>query len=296
MKSIAERGILLLATGNSLYGKLAFNAALSIKAGDPTIKIALVCDKSAISELKENHISFFNHMYEIPKQCIELNGKPHHFKAKTHLYDLTPFEKTLFIDADTLFNQNKKVSWLFGELDSFDFCVPNNGCYDPKTGRSDSHNYLWWDAKKDVNCIRDYYKLVNLMPQTNTTLIYFKKSETTEKIFKKATEIYCDEKAPKQLKKWGYADEFCFNVSMSLNNILPHKLQWHPIYIHFINKNLREQKIFNDYWGLTNGGHLTNTSLIKIYNRLVNAYCLQMSVPERFYHVNKSEVIPERRP
>ena len=291
MKSIAERGILILATGHELYGKLAFNLALSLKANDPIVKVAMICDKTAVAPLNNLHLRFFDHLYEIPKQCITLGDQTHHFKAKTHLYDLTPFDKTLFFDADTLFCPQRKISWLFGELDQVEFTIPNNGFFDPVKNIKTSHNYLWWG---EIDKIKQYHALKNKMPQTNSTLIYFKKGAKAEKIFNDAVNIYCDNKAPKTRKKWGFADEYCFNVSMSLNNHLPHEINWHPVYIHFIKSNIREMDIMQNYWALTNGGHTVSPILIKIYNRLLNLYCTKNNIPDRFYHVDKSKVIPER--
>ena len=293
MKSIAERGILILATGHELYAKLAFNLALSIKANDRHIKVAMICDKKSVSCLTPTHLKYFDHLYEIPQACITLGDQTHHFKAKTHLYDLTPFDKTLFLDADTLFCPNRKISWLFGELDEVNFSIPNNGYFDPLKNNKTTNGYLWWG---DLPKIKDYYNLKNKMPQTNSTLIYFKKGETAEKIFKTANQIYCDNKAPKVRKKWGFADEFCFNVSMSLHNYLPHELNWHPVYIHFIKSNIKELDIMQNYWAITNGGHTVSPVLIRIYNRLLNLYCTKNGIPDRFYHIDKSQVIPERKP
>jgi len=288
-----DRGVLILATGNSHYGKLAFNLAMSLKANDRLCQIALVCEPETLSNLSDLHKGFFDYIIDIPKECITHNGEPHHFKAKTELYWLSPFNKTLFIDADSLWIPKRKVSWLFGELEGIKFTVQNNCYYDVLQRKTiGANNYIFWG---NIDEILSYFDITDRLIQTNTTLMYWERSEIAEKIFTTALEIYENDNAPKQKKKWGYADEFCFNVSMRLNNFEPHEIPWRPVFIHFLNTGVNNSLMMSNYWLITNGGAKTNPVLVKFYNTLVNAYCVTEKVPDRYYHIDKEKVIAERK-
>jgi hypothetical protein len=52
--------------------------------------------------------------------------------------------------------------------------------------------------------------------------------------------------------------------------------------------------MINNYWLITNGGAKVNPFLIKIYNAMLNDYCNKENIPDRFYHVNKEDIIKER--
>ena len=72
---------------------------------------------------------------------------------------------------------------------------------------------MWWG---EVIIFCEYYK-INKMWQTNSTFIYFDKEKSKE-IFTKAQDVYLDKCEYKQHKKWGVADEFCFNIKNLYKN------------------------------------------------------------------------------
>jgi hypothetical protein len=85
-----KTGILLIAFGRIGYMKMAFNMAKSLKFFSPDVKIALATDgtHTAIKDI-EKYVDVF-----IP---IE-KGDPGDIKMS--MYDLTPFENTLYLDVD----------------------------------------------------------------------------------------------------------------------------------------------------------------------------------------------------
>jgi hypothetical protein len=95
-----EKGILVIAQGHERYLNMACNLAVSLRLTNPHIPLALVTDK-ATTEAKKiyDYIIDINPQYGIG------------FSQKIHMDIYSPFEKTLFIDADCLVIDNIDFLW-----------------------------------------------------------------------------------------------------------------------------------------------------------------------------------------
>ena len=289
---MAEKGVLIVATGDKLYGEYAFNLALSLRANEQHIPIAVITDGGALASLSEGQRAYFDKIIMLPRSAYEIDGKLHHFYIKTLLYDLTPFEHTLYLDADTCWIPYRRPSWLIGELDYFDFTCANGGYYDFKDGSATTTGgYLFWG---ELDKIQAHFKLSGRIPQYNSTIMFFKKSVAAKTIFDKAKSVYNDKHAPRKMNSWGIADEYCFNVASALTGIMPHTWNYQPIYIHFLENLKSEKEILQDFWGLTNCGNNTHPSIVSMYHNLLDRYTKKMGLPH-FYHRNKKDVIADRK-
>jgi len=285
------KGVIILATGHSIYGRYALNLAISLRANCHNVDICLVCDKQGIADFKEYQLNLFNTIKIIDESSYIINGEKHHFFLKTKLYELSPYDETIFFDADTLICPGKNIDFMFSTLSDNDFAIANNGWVDLITGKSNVINsYKFWG---EIEAIKEYHKITKLY-QTNSTFIYFKKTQENKELFDLCQQIYLDESAPKEKQTWGYADEYCFNVALSKLNIKFKSPNQNIIFIQFVQKKIEKKNITERFWGMTNGGHKTHPLLVKIYNELVNQYCLKMNILDRFYHIDKSQLIPER--
>ena len=64
------RGIITIALKHSLYGRYAYNLALSIKANDPSIPVCVIADEKGIAHLHEGQRLIFDQIIEPSKeQC-----------------------------------------------------------------------------------------------------------------------------------------------------------------------------------------------------------------------------------
>lgn len=88
---LKERGVLTIAHGAPKYIRMAINLAMSIKVHDPNLPIALVTDSSDPKLSK-----YFDIIVDIDMS----RGKG--LVQKLYLLDYSPFEETIFIDADCL--------------------------------------------------------------------------------------------------------------------------------------------------------------------------------------------------
>lgn len=131
-----DYGVLLLAVGNSLYGKFALNLALGLKKLQPDIKIALVYNESAIYELNEAQKFFFDIKIPCPHEYSQDGVNTCYVKPKLYLDKLTPFAKTLFLDVDMIWCPYKKPKDAFREYVKLKFTMANRGMSDINSGHS----------------------------------------------------------------------------------------------------------------------------------------------------------------
>ena len=96
-----KKGILILAIGHPYYGRMAAALAATIKTTGTGIPIHLAYTESAISHLTEKEIALFSSKSIInDKYCT-----PVPIRSKMFIYQLSPFDETLYLDADLLLFQ-----------------------------------------------------------------------------------------------------------------------------------------------------------------------------------------------
>ena len=120
-------GILLIAVGHGNYAKMACTLACSIRANGIELPIALVHDANTYRYITDEYRGFFNEFIAIPDECITLGEKTCYIKAKAHMYDLTPFDSTLFLDVDIVASNNGKLAEVIKELEGVNFAVKKSG-------------------------------------------------------------------------------------------------------------------------------------------------------------------------
>lgn len=262
---------------------------MSIKAYEPSIKICLVHDDKAIAHLTEKERAMFDILKMADESDYTVTGKKQYQRMKLCAYKNSPFENTLYIDVDTMWFPEKKISGLINRLMDFDFYIGKNGDYDPATKKKVGNYTFWGDPVR----ISRYFRLKNILPQTISGVFWFKKCDFSEKIFTRSLEIYNDQRAP--TKKWanGKADEFCFNVALSEVNY--QQPNTHIVYFDKTNGDMSRSAMVNNYWGLAAGGNKLSLSITEFYNDLVDLYHTVFSLDVKRKHVNKIAVISERR-
>lgn len=282
-------GVCIVALGYDIYGSYALNLAISLKVYQPDIKIALLCEPSTINHFTDEEKSVFTSIINIPESDYLIGGVKQYQRVKLCVNKYTPFEYTFYMDADNIF-LDKKVNWLFGELHSRDFYIGCNGFYDYATNKKSKNNYTYWT--EDIRETCKYHK-ISFLPQTVSGFYYFKKNDWTDDLFRIALEVYDDPKA--LTVKWanGKPDEYCFNVALAKKNFK--QREFHVFYFDKLNGSLEAKDIYTNFWGIATGGNRVSKNLIIIYNRLVDKYCTKLGISTRRYHVNKCDVVPERK-
>lgn len=268
----------MIATGHANYGKMAYNLALTIKANDST-PVAVIHDTIGISHLRESERAVFDFTIELPK---DFNTG---FGAKLHLDQLTPFKKTLYLDADMLWISQRPAADLFTELEGIPFTIITEG-------DSDNPNlkyYFWADQEE----IKKAYK-IDWVPQTRSEVLYFEKGT---KVFSKARELKPERKLM-TIRKFTtlIPDELYLNIAMGILNIKPHIMNWQPGYwprLH--NDALPEiRTLRNTFYLLSFGSNFVSSGMQKMHDNLMTAICYRTRIPFRYKIQSKKQWAPGR--
>ena len=260
-------GILLIAIGNKNYGCMAANLAMSIRANNCNLPITLITQQETISRLDDNYKALFTEINEIPTHCYTLkDNETCYIKAKSHMDELTPYDYTLFIDADVIMINNFVINEEIEKLKGLDFTIKNKG---------KNNKFSIW---ADMNEVIKQYKLEDKdIYEIHSEFIWWKKGHPAMARWAKNFETL---KVTPTLFAGCVADELPLFISMAQTNTKPHIENYNPIY--WYNQDSKNQKRIKDmrddgYAGLSMGGNaiseLQRTSydiLVTIYSKMFN--------------------------
>lgn len=280
-EKLQEKGILIFALGHPYYGRYAFNLAITLKAVED-VQIAVVHDSTGLSHLDDRQKGVFDIL-------IPANLKPG-CGAKLHAYDLSPFEKTLLLDADMVWLPVRKPSELFEELKGVEFTAITEG----STDNPSAHYFFWAHVEE----IRSKYSIEGVIHQWRTEVMYFERSEKVADMFSDAIEInqnhgldYVKEFAE------GIPDELSINISAAKHELNPHKPNWQPSYWPQLHRNQVPEPgtLYRDYYLLSAGGNMNTENVKQAYNRIVKAQAPKIGLTHCFPLQSKHSFLTERR-
>lgn len=215
-----KKGIILLCvadTEHKMYGDWAHNMALSCKVHSPTIPIQVITDGTALERLPTEK-SPYDIVTIIKPEDWHENGKISICKAKLSIYDLSAFDEWIYLDVDGLVV--KDLTPLFEQ--EKDFQIQVNGV---STKDHDNEDASLW-VKNSI--IWEHYSLTDdtILPGTNSSFHFCRKSKETEKLFKEAKKAFSNPIPLNQHRyKWGHSgqqpDELYMNVALAKTNMLP---------------------------------------------------------------------------
>lgn len=268
-------GIILIATGHSGYGRMAYNLAVSIKAVED-VQIAVVHEGVALSHLTDEQRKVFNYIIELP---IDYRIG---FGVKLHLDQLTPFDKTLYLDADMLW-LGRKPSELFTTLNGTSFTTITEGNSD-----AINHKYYFWANVEEIQ--KEYG--VTKVYQIRSEVIYFEKGV---KVFKKARELR-PEKKLKTIRRFGelLPDELYFNIAVALLGI--ELTPFMPAYWSRLNGEVMPNLsvLFRDYYLLSFGSNIASPVMKRAYDNVMQVAANKLGLTYMFHLKSKKEWAPGR--
>ncbi len=282
-----KNGVLLLCLGNPFYGNFAVQLARSIKAVDPEMKVSCAYAGNVLSH---NSNLPFDSLIEVPKEYFITDGLPDYIKSKTYLYELSPYDNTIFIDADVIWLPQKPITNLFNELKECDITFSNRG--KQKVSEAKSGFIHWADPKDIANAYGQDGWLYNLASE----FIYWRRNKKVEKFFKVAQEVYVDPKI--QFKKFAHhlPDELAFEIAMIKTGLYPHAENFIPFYWEqFERKAMPVHEMYQKYYGYSMGGNVNTQSQEQIYNNLANHYNAKCGVSGYFPAKSKNAWLNERQ-
>lgn len=276
------RGIVIFAIKHPYYGRYAYNLAVTIKAVE-NIPIAVVYDDYSMTHLGGDQLAVFDYRIKAPSDLAKNCG------AKLWAYEMSPFEKTLVLDADMVWLPKKTPSDLFDILEGFAFTAITEGSTDNPT----KHYFFW----AEVDEIRAKYK-VDKIYQWRTEVMYFEKGKKAAKLFSDARDIFAKPNLSK-VKQFaeGIPDELAINIAAAVSDIHPHIDRWQPSYWPqlFQNRVPEPATLYRDYYLLSVGGNHTTENVKLFYNRLVKAQAPKIGQGHCFPVQSKHSFLTERR-
>lgn len=308
----SERGIVIMAIGDPMYGRLAFNLALSIKMTDKHMPVALFYSEKSLEDLGDHQLAYFDHIEEVEgkryifqRDVHELDSCPEdaitkqYQAVKTQVYELSPYNVTIYLDADTLWNPFRQPQWLFDSLSNEVFTICTNGFLNMRTEKRTRDNYLFWVKNDNWGALKRYYKKEDgVLPQCSSTFFHFRRCKENDKLFLRVYQEYVqatlDFMSPASRWASGIADEYAFNVAMWLENRLPHTIPYHPIYFRPRSGEMSQKDIMMRFWGMTNGGVQVLPEIAQIYNKGVDYFTDMAGIDEKYYHEDKTGKVPGR--
>lgn len=279
-------GVLLLALGNPYYGNYAVQLARSIKSVDSSISVSVAYSGSVLSH---NVNLPFDNLIEVPKDYFYTDGLPDFIKAKTYLYELSPYKHTIFIDADVIWLPQKSITELFNEFKEIDITFSNRGKQEVSEAKA---GFIHWADPKEITRV---YGNDGWLYNLASEFIYFRKNKKVERFFKIAQEIYSDPKI--EYKKFAHhlPDELAFEIAMIKTGMYPHAENFIPFYWEqFERKSMPVHEMYSKYYGYSMGGNVNTPSQEQIYNNLANNYNSQFKVSGYFPAKSKNAWLSER--
>lgn len=274
----ANRGILLLALGHPYYARMAYNLLVSIRLHDQELPVAIAVNGEGFDMLTPEQQAQFS-------KVIRIDEYADPYRAKLDLDKISPFQKTIFLDADMVWNNSHSPSELFDELDGIDFTIINRD----RVSTDASILSCWIDLPK----VKEAYGH-EAVYDISSEVIYWEKGT---KVFKTARKHYKNAKV--QVKEFGkgFPDEAYIMLALEELGHKLHQTPWEPTYWQprWTPKVHNEQHI-GQFYALSVGGAYTLPFIKKLYDRQVNHSFYSTGMPgSPFQLIPKYRIFKERR-
>lgn len=283
-------GILLIAIGHKNYGCMAANLAMSLRSNHCTLPITLVTQHDTITRLGDEYLKLFTEIKYIEPRCYTLGDNSTCFiKAKAHMDELTPYDYTLFIDADVIMINNDKINSFIEDLKGVDFAIKNSG-YTPFDSDKITPTSKQWANLLEV---KDAFGFANeKIWNVHSEFIWWKKGHP---LFKKWVENFENIRV-KNIEFAGcIPDELPLWISMCQLGVDCHKGNYHPTFWPMdSSKMMRLKDIKDDYCGISIGGNRIHEEQLRMYNNQVQIHALKLNMRYKFLQQPKKRWASER--
>ena len=279
-----SKGVVILALGHANYGRMALNLAVSIKCSNPDASVCILHSNGMLNNFNNNERAFFDKFVEVPDEYYTYNGDKEYQMAKTFIYDLSPYDTTIYLDADSIWLPGRSLEDLFKK------CYYNPILFQcvHKWDIQGEWGCLWTVRKDQPNeglkQIREIYNITDnrVIYEMQSSFLYFEKSKVAKAFFDTAKECYI--KRPFHFWEWnsGIPDELVFNISTAINNIKLPSFPFTPLFFDDYSRNYKgdpqrecsfgkRDTIFSKYFAMSMAGNPNSANTISLYDDMVKA-------------------------
>lgn len=281
-KGDKSRGIVFVCVGHPYYSRFAYNALATIKAIEPDFPVALLYNGAAINHLAADQLELFDYIIPID-ESIKANTM-----CKLHATEYTPFDKTLLIDADTLWLATFTPSDFFREVKDLHFASITEG----KETDINKAYFFWADTGE----IRQKYDIKAEIHQWRSEVMYFD-SEGAQ-VLRRALEICSDPKLD-SVSNFGHAvpDELGINIATAEMGIVPHKYKWQPSYWPNMTGGVIKwgKQLHDNHYLISFGSNTASGTLKKTYSDITQAAFFKLKKRNIFPLIEKKSFLPTIR-
>lgn len=255
------KGIVTMALKHPLYGRYAYNLALSIKSADFKQQVAVIADEEGLRSLHPGQRMIFDYI------IAPASDKP--LVNKFHLHELSPFEETLFVDADMIFSPLADLNEYWRSMSSIEWTMANRG--------KDIEGISEWTTRQDLI---DSYGDVEQWFDLSSEWIYFKKNDLSYSIFVNAEMYYEENKLKVREFAGDRPDEPYFNLALISVGHQPHQVPYQPTYWQPAMKGFPGIMAIKKGWmAFSVGGKLIPQQQQQVYDELLKNASFRMNMP-----------------
>jgi len=285
-----KKGIVIYAIGHHNYYYMAENLAASLISNgvkEAGISICLLCD----NKNKIRYPELFNDVVVLEKEVYMVEDKIVFNNVTVLVYDLSPYDITMKLDADIIWLGGRPVDKLFNQLKKTEITFSNLG---PGWGKQ----YSPWTNEatlKNKYKFTDDHKLYRVFGE----FIYFKKSVRIKKYFDKLKKVYAFPKVKcQEFSNGSMTDELAFQITSMEMEIYPHEDNYTPVFNHFLNMKDLDRvypyQLPDNFFAYSIGGNMTNQWIKNNYNTLAKHYFNKNGLSAPYLASNKKSFLPER--
>ena len=249
---------------------------ITIAIGKKYVKQAIYLSKSCVLNTPEITRAVITNLPDLLKEyyniVIPWNNEDDPFSIKTRLYEFSPFDYSLFLDADSLVYNNIEEYWNYLEEKPYIY-----------EGAKLTEGFWYFDIEKTRHLIQTEW-----IPKFNSGMLLFKKCEEAKNIFDIAYYYFLNHKKEGLeipfFRGNHYPDEPSFAVSLAKNNIEPVE-----DYGHFSRTLIKAKKIKlnikKKYTSIFKNGKTMHPLVIHFCGRKGGLYYLKEKLP-LFFNFN----------
>jgi hypothetical protein len=280
------KGFIIYALGHRNYYHMAETLAASLRFNGTT-GIALICDDTA----RLHYPDLFSIIKEVDITRYMENGHLVFNKATICMYDHSPYEVTIKLDADMIWLNGRDPAELWSQLEPFEVMHMNRG------HGWNAGNSVWTDEEtlKQAYGFTDEQKLYKIYGE----FVYFKKGTIAKSYFGAVKNVFNKPrvKMTEGFSNGTFTDELAYQIA-TMKAGLEYIDNFTPVmnkYLGYRNYEFTYAYLLPpQFYAYSIGGNSTSLFMRDQYNILAKHYYHQLGLQNPYQVKDKKTYLPER--